>query len=403
MATSWLKCLAALLLLVVSQACPAAEVDDALLLAATPDAIRRVADMPLNELISRTAGEVTDNAIRNYANDFDAYWANSVSGRTGEVFEAYVAHTANTRFRATSDPTRLIPTAALRFDKDKTDLLLFDAKGGVTRIQSKLGVQGLVDAIESADYAGMKLLTSQETFDTLKQSVDAKTASAMQRGVPLDSKWKSVDDAFTSGRILSKLPCGSPLPERSFVTDLGRRHYSAAWAAKTGAVTDDLVRATQTITPPPVRVSGRGPIVSSPAPARVPARLPAAPAAPPRVPNIATAADDVAAPILGSLSTVAGPLAVGVDLAIRAGDIAEAQRSFEDGRISVRERDTVVAKNAAGFGGSTVGAVGGAYGGAAIGTFFCPGIGTAIGGFLGSIFGSVGGGAFGEAVVADTW
>ena len=97
---------------------------------------------------------------------------------------------------------------------------------------------------------------------------------------------------------------------------------------------------------------------------------------------------------------MAGKVAV-VDAAFRAGDVLAAEQRYRRGKITYKKRETLHAKNAAGFVGGTAGAAagleGGAMGGAAVGTLICPGPGTAIGGAVGGTVGAVGGYFGGEA------
>lgn len=108
-------------------------------------ALRKVADLPLGELINKTAGGISDKGLSNFPS-FDEYWrANEVS-RVGKTYEACDANTANLRFQAVADPPRLVPTAALNQVHDKADLLLVDGGRLLARVQSKLGLRELEDA-----------------------------------------------------------------------------------------------------------------------------------------------------------------------------------------------------------------------------------------------------------------
>lgn len=105
---------------------------------------------------------------------------------------------------------------------------------------------------------------------------------------------------------------------------------------------------------------------------------------------------------LSKAAKVAGPIAMGVDVATRLYRVDQVEQAYARGEITEHERTLEHAKNVAGCAGGWAGAwagaeVGGASG-AAIGTAICPGIGTAIGGFVGYVGGAIGGYYAGEAL-----
>ncbi|GAB4142804.1 MAG: hypothetical protein Kow0040_31880 [Thermogutta sp.] len=108
----------------------------------------------------------------------------------------------------------------------------------------------------------------------------------------------------------------------------------------------------------------------------------------------------VASKTLGTAAKVAGPVAVGVDVALRAERVRQVEQAYARGEITQGERRLEHAKNAAGCAGGWAGAYAGgeigAGAGAAVGTAICPGIGTAIGGFVGGVTGAIGGYFAGE-------
>lgn len=105
--------------------------------------------------------------------------------------------------------------------------------------------------------------------------------------------------------------------------------------------------------------------------------------------------------VLRIAAKVAVPVAVAVDGGLRVRDGLKIERQFENGEITVQEREIAHTKNVAGmaggWGGALVGAKLGAVGGGAAGSAVAPGPGTAIGGVVGGITGGVAGYIGGEA------
>jgi hypothetical protein len=126
------------------------------------------------------------------------------------------------------------------------------------------------------------------------------------------------------------------------------------------------------------------------------------------VDDVARASDDVARAAstgrtaLRATAKVAVPVAVAVDGGFRVREGVKIERLFENGQITVQEREVAHTKNVAGmaggWGGAIAGAKLGAVGGGAAGTAVAPGPGTAVGGVVGGVAGGVAGYLGGEAV-----
>jgi hypothetical protein len=362
--------------------------------------------------------------VREHGGDFTSYWSTCQGGREGKAFEAVICDTHNRRAVASGAGDRLVPTAAVGYPHDSADLLLLRADGSVLkRVQAKSGVGALIDAIDDERYVGMDLVAPRESYDALRVRLIAEIEHAQRRGINLPERWARVREAVETGRVWRSIPCEAPLPERAAVGEVTQAHYRLVWSRKvsptvsnTGAAIVESavpkgvgapIRAGVAAVAPAIRSSvprpapGPGSVADDVATAAAAAGLVVRPMPLPAgsASRIASAADDVIAPALGSVTTVAGPVAIAADGLFRLAEAGAVEEQYARGELSAAERDRAHARNALGFVGSTGGAAAGAYGGAAVGTMICPGIGTFIGGIIGAIGGSVGGGAFGEALV----
>ena len=117
----------------------------------------------LDDLLTATVGRVRPEMVSKHGN-FEAYWKAARSSREGKAFEAIVSDTVNRRNLATGVGRRLYTSASLGFPTSACDLVEVDEAGRVLRrIQLKLGLQGTLDALTDAKYAGMDILTDQDT------------------------------------------------------------------------------------------------------------------------------------------------------------------------------------------------------------------------------------------------
>jgi hypothetical protein len=107
------------------------------------------------------------------------------------------------------------------------------------------------------------------------------------------------------------------------------------------------------------------------------------------------------AKVLKGVAKVAVPVAVGVDIGMRAKDAVDVERRFDAGEITQEQRELAHAKNAAGLVGGWGGAVAGAEIGAAGGGAIGGPIGAGLGGVAGGVAGYFGGEVAMEAA-ADT-
>jgi hypothetical protein len=213
-----------------------------------------------DQLVLDTAGEIRSKAIQSHGS-FDSYWQASATTREGKVFEAVVADNVNSVNRSVGRSTRLVPTAAIEAPTDAADLLIVDARGNkLGRIQAKLGFQDTVDALSDPKYADMDIVTCRETYESIGKELAEREAAAARRGIALPDKWQRAKDAMASNRLWKELPCGSPLPQRSFVAEIGKAVYRTRWTtrcvemmkagepvvAATGRRADDVVKAAMT-------------------------------------------------------------------------------------------------------------------------------------------------------------
>jgi hypothetical protein len=290
----------------------------------------------------------------------------------------------------------LVPTALLGDPKNAADLHCIDGSGAVSRrIQAKLGVNEILAALDDPKYASMDLLTCQESFDELQRQLQKEVATASRRGRPVKAMFQLLADAIESGRLWRGLPCGAPLPERSFVDGIGQAHFESRWTKLAAAAADDLIRGTA--------VTER---------ATAQATRQVAMQAPASVSGSASLGDDLARAAAGSAddavgtsvrlaqgaATWAGPFATGVEVVVAGYEAQTTEMQYASGQISHEQREVAHAGTIGGVGGSWAGGAGGATGGAMVGTMVCPGVGTAVGGVVGAVGGAVGGSAAGRFV-----
>lgn len=359
---------------------------------ATMEMLKQIDGMSREDLVTRTAGKVDPSRFGDYAGDFDEYWKRARMNFEGKTFEAIVADTTNARNKAVREAARLVPNAMLGNHTAPADLLLVKSPGGTpTWVQAKLNADGVLNALGDPKYRGMDVVTCRESLDELVARLKKEVAKAGRRGLPLLPKYQRLKDALESGRVWQKLPCGAPLPERSFVETVSRTHCQAQWnatAKQLAAATDDAARA--------VAASDdaiRGATVTTTAEVSQAATVAKQAAA-----KAGGAADDVVTTVGRSVVRWAGPVAYAYEVGYRGYRVYSTEAKYAAGEISQEEREVEHAGNAGGAAGGVGGATGGAYGGAAVGTMICPGIGTVAGGVVGAVGGAIGGSHAGEYV-----
>lgn len=354
---------------------------------ATSAMVQQIDSMRFEDLVTRTAGTVDPSRIGKYAGDFDEYWKRARVNFEGKTFEAIVADTTNARNKAVREATRLVPNAMLGNHTAPADLLLVKSPGAApTLVQAKLGTGGVLEALGDAKYRGMEIVTCRESFDELVARLKKEAAKAARRGLPLTPEYQRLQDAIESGRVWKKLPCGAPLPERSYVEAVSRSHCQRQWttaAKQLAGVTDDTARAVSAA----VRGASDGTAAGTAKAARV-AKEAAAQAG--------GAADDVVATLGKTVVRWAGPVATVYEVGSRGYRVYTTEAKFAAGEISQVKREVEHAGNAGGAAGGIGGATGGAWGGAAVGSMIFPGIGTVAGGVVGGIGGAIGGSYAGQ-------
>jgi outer membrane lipoprotein SlyB len=375
-----------------------------------------LAEVRLDQMITMTAGDVSGKALDKFGSDFESYWRADGHGRSGKVFEAIVANTTNRRAAATRDGMRLVPTAMLGQATDEADLLLFNRQGQVLdRIQAKLGFTNVKNAVGDPKYAGMKLITSQETYDELVAEVAKRAKRTGGSSLSLSKEWRRVAQALKSGRILPRLPCGAPLPQNAYIESVARNHYSQLYARRLiarprprpgpAAGIDDAAKVASQSAPKPAgtgssAVDQSAKAVVRTAPHAVNALKPSVPAAS-ATDELASAtarsADDVIRPASKLLGRAAGVAGVAWEVGSKGWQSYKMEQRFAKGEVSHYEREVEHAANAGAAVGGLGGTAGGLVLGAEAGTVICPGVGT----LAGAVVGAVGGGIAGEKVMRD--
>ena len=361
--------------------------------ASLADAASSVAGISLADLIASTAGDIQGKMVTKYSGDFAEYWNASRSSFEGKTFEAVAANTSNGRFRATGQGMRLVPTALLGEPGNAADLIVVNAEGiEIGRVQAKLGADRVIAALDDPKYAGMDLLTTQDSYDALRKTLDEEAVKSLRRGVPLKSSLQRLATAMDSGRVWKKLPCGAPLPERVAVQAVAQSHYSTRWevVGRTVAGTqDDALRGAAHA----ARMAGNA--VTRDSVIAVTSSLDDATAA------AAGASDDLLRTTGKALGRIVVPVAVAVEVGMSVVEIAGTEASFSAGDMTQEQREVAHAKTAGGVGGSWAGGASGATVGAAIGTAVLPGVGTAVGAVVCGVGGAIGGSSAGRYVAAE--
>jgi len=357
---------------------------------------RQIDATSLTELVTATAGDIQPDKIAKYGDNFGVYWQAASNGLSGKVFEALVADTCNRRFRATGEATRLLPTALVLDPHNAADIHCVDGSGTVTRrIQAKLSADGILAALDDPKYASMDLLTCQESLDDLRRRLLKERDKAARQGRPLKAMFQRLTDAIDSGRLWTALPCGAPLPQRTFVHSIGRAHFEQRWKQVAIATTEGVARggsmaesnATRAATKPALqaraKATGVGPLGDDLTRAAV------------------GSTDDAVTTSMKfarGVARLAGPVASGVELIAASYEAHTTESEYASGRISHRQREVAHAGTVGSVGGSWAGSAGGATGGAMVGTMVCPGAGTAFGAVVGGVGGAVGGSVAGRFV-----
>jgi len=345
----------------------------------------------LDESLTKTVGGVRPQAIEKHAGSFDSYWNASRPQREGKAFEAILADTTNRRVAATGGTQRIIPTAHLGYPQHAADLIELDNTGRVVRrIQSKLGFDNVLGALRDPKYAGMDIVTDQNTLDSLRKELAKRAESASARGVSLPTEHRALQEALDSGRLWQKLPCGAPLPTREYTTQIARQHAERLWNARLTSVASTVDDAARAATGSVDNIARAGTVTDDVAHAA------------------ANSLDDAAKTTLanaGKVVTKAVPVvATAYEVYQRGSEVAATERQFAVGQVSQQQREVLHARTAGkavgGFTGATAGATGGATLGTAVGSVAGP-PGAVVGGVVFGIGGAVVGGLGGELVIGE--
>ena len=355
----------------------------------------------LPDLLDRTAGRVSPKAVERYGSA-EKYLKETLNSRRGKALEAVASHTVNTRMKATGQATRWVPTSVLGQPHHAADILEVDASTGkvLRRIQAKSGSpKTIINALSDPKYRGMHFLTDAETYRALERELKRKVYLSRYRGIPLSPEYARLKQALEQGRVMSKLPCGAPLPKKRHLEKVVSKHVRRCWSraskhpGRRASVSGSAkVRATASPVPKRPRVKGTASATAG------------------RVrPRVSSAADD-ALGVLGragrmakqlgrALERVAGPVGVAVEIGTGGLEVYNTEKVYREGRITHKQRlqrhAQTAGRAAGGAAGAWAGAKAGGVTGAAIGSFFGP-IGTAIGGGVGAIVGGIGGAWAGE-------
>ena len=353
-----------------------------------PLSIGRVTDRgripnSLDEMMSKTVGRVSEKAVKGYQGNFAAYWKSSETSRVGKALEAVVCDTVNGRNRAVGSMTRWATTASLGYPAHPADIVELDAKGKVIRkIQAGTGHTNVLSKLVDSKYKGMDILTDSDTLSSLRKHLVKQSSLGKQSGRSLKPQLKALQDALSSGRLIMRLPQGTPLPTKQFITKQAQAHAGRCFKQTMQSVhkvipnklTDKALRPGKDI----ARIG--------------------------RTPKIVICGLPFVKPALRGAPLVAGGVEL-IGLVTKATDV---ENIFRDGKISQKQREREHVKNVAGAVGGLSGGLGGAYAGAkvggSVGTAGGPwgaGAGAIVGGVAGGVAGYHGGEA--AATAAADW
>lgn len=176
--------------------------------AVSPNPTQAESDQFWDDVIGRAHPENMDKY-----DTFDDYWQARRTSAVGKGFEAEAGEQIAAGLDAEGAGKSVRVTAAEGRGADAADIEIMDKKGNVIqRIQCKSSASSVMNALDDPKYAGMDILTSQESYDELQETLRKAKAKAARTGKPLPPDMQALDDAFKSGRILSKCPGGRPLP-----------------------------------------------------------------------------------------------------------------------------------------------------------------------------------------------
>lgn len=191
----------------------------------------------LDELINLAAGRPSQKAFLKYGGDIERYWQEIARSRAGKTFEAILANRVNERLTALGSEQRLISTAIEGSPSHAADLLLLGENGEVlAHFQAKLGWSAAIKALNQSKYAGMSIVTTQDSLDIIKRELLKAEIKAARRGLPLGSDWELARDALRTGRLAQELPGGVSLPREAKIFYDAKRTLKMPWAGL-GSVT----------------------------------------------------------------------------------------------------------------------------------------------------------------------
>ena len=331
--------------------------------------------MNRSELIAATAGDVTQDALQKYGNDFELYWKKSASSREGKVFEALVADTVNSKVRATGGQIQVIPTAAKGSATSKADLLVVNNTGEVLkRVQAKLGAPRVIAALDDPRYTGMDFVTSSEDLQEIKKRLQQNIVKANRKGVALSQPWVRVQKALDSGKIWTKLPEGIPLPERSFVSKVAKEHYESLYRLKLSEM-DSIA----TKTDDAIRNSAR----------EASTKTSKANVVDDAIRSSAKNADSLTK-LRGVVGKWLGFAGICYEVGVQGKKSIETEQKFFEGKVTQKQREVQHARHVGAAAGGLSGGAGGFVVGAQLGSIL-PGYGTAVGGMGGAVAGAIAG------------
>ena len=105
----------------------------------------------------------------------------------------------------------------------------------------------VMNKLSNPKYAGMDILTDQNTADALRKELQREATRAKAIGRKLQPKFAALQDAIDSGRLLKRLPCGAPLPTQDHITKVARNHAQKLFGVQTSKISTTVARSSKVI------------------------------------------------------------------------------------------------------------------------------------------------------------
>ena len=185
----------------------------------------KVSSISNAEILKQTIGGVSENAVRKYGGDMEAYIA-ARGGRQSRTIggKAFEALTVKRFRRMVKNGEQLIPTAVLGNPADAADLVRLNIHGEIVeRYQLKLGGGAAKKALTKDIYHGMTIVTPPDELKKIVAQLEKEKNKCFKAGKNLSAEWAMIDEAIKSGRLTDKV-AGVEVPTSKYSISRGVRY-----------------------------------------------------------------------------------------------------------------------------------------------------------------------------------